>query len=116
MIDEEIVARARKLKEEIQQGIEKHGRTVNQAGETIYAYEVDGKGNGTIMDDSNVPNLISAPYLGYGKLDEPTYLATRKTLLSSENPYFMKENLPRGLVLPIHQKIMFGRSLWRWKG
>lgn len=97
LIDEEIVARARKLKEEIQQGIEKHGRTVNQAGETIYAYEVDGKDNGTIMDDSNVPNLISAPYLGYGKLDEPTYLATRKTLLSSENPYFYEGKFAKGI-------------------
>ncbi len=60
----------------------------------IYAYEVDGLGNTSIMDDSNVPNLISAPYLGYCSIDD-TVPATRATLLSKENPYFMKENMQK---------------------
>ncbi|WP_265458325.1 glycoside hydrolase family 125 protein [Enterococcus sp. HY326] len=95
--DEELVIRARKLKEAIQAGIEKFGHTKNQAGETIFAYEVDGQGNATVMDDSNVPNLISGPYLGYGQVDDETYLATRKTLLSPENPYFYSGKFASGI-------------------
>ena len=51
----ELVAEAADLKQEIQAGIEKYAYTTNQAGETIYAYEVDGLGNASVMDDSNVP-------------------------------------------------------------
>ena len=68
----------------IQEGIQNHGRTVNQKGQTIYAYEVDGMGNATVMDDSNVPNLIAAPYLGYCSEQEEDYLQTKRTLLSKE--------------------------------
>lgn len=97
LTDEEIVAWAHKLKVEIEAGIKEHGRITNEAGETIFAYEVDGKGNGTIQDDSNVPNLISAPYLGYGTMEDPQYLATRKTLLSKENPYFYEGKFAKGI-------------------
>lgn len=97
LTDESVVASARQLKEEIQAGIKAYGQTTNQAGETIYAYEVDGQGNATVMDDSNVPNLISAPYLGYGTTEDERYLATRKTLLSKENPYFYEGKYAKGI-------------------
>lgn len=95
--EEALLQKAHKLKEEIQQGIEEYGRTTNQEGEDIYAYEVDGKGNATLMDDSNVPNLIAAPYLGYGQMDDPRYLRTRKTLLSKENPYYYEGKFAKGI-------------------
>ncbi len=95
--DAAIVAKAAQLKAEIQAGIEKYGRTSNAAGEDIYAYEVDGRGNASIMDDSNVPNLISAPYLGYGSINDARYLRTRKTLLSKENPYFYEGKFAKGI-------------------
>lgn len=97
LTDAAIVKAAGELKTAIQAGIEAHGRTVNQAGEDIYAYEVDGLGNASIMDDSNVPNLISAPYLGYGDNQEARYLRTRQTLLSKENPYFYEGSYARGI-------------------
>ncbi|MDH6365178.1 meiotically up-regulated gene 157 (Mug157) protein [Enterococcus sp. PF1-24] len=97
LADSEIVAKAQQLKTEIQAGIDQYAHTNNQAGEDIFAYEVDGKGNGTIQDDSNVPNLISAPYLGYGNMDDECYLRTRKTLLSKENPYFYEGKFAKGI-------------------
>lgn len=95
--DVAIVAQAKKLQAEIEAGIKEHGLTKNQAGEEVYAYEVDGFGNSTLMDDSNVPNLIAAPYLGYGSMEDPLYLQTRKTLLSSENPYFYEGKYAKGI-------------------
>jgi meiotically up-regulated gene 157 (Mug157) protein len=95
--DTAIVEKAKTLREEIQEGIEAHGRTQNAADEDIYAYEVDGLGNASIMDDSNVPNLISAPYLGYGSMKDERYLRTRKTLLSKENPYFYEGKYAKGI-------------------
>ncbi|MEY8345706.1 metal-independent alpha-mannosidase [Niallia circulans] len=86
-----------KLKEEIEKGIEEFAVVRNQNGEEIYAYEVDGKGNFTIMDDSNIPNLLSAPYLGYVEENDERYRATRQTILSKENPYFYKGKYAEGI-------------------
>lgn len=97
LTDETIVAQAKTLQTEIQTGIDTYGMTTNQAGEQVYAYEVDGFGGASLMDDSNVPNLIAGPYLGYGTIDDPTYLATRKTLLSTENPYFYEGKFAKGI-------------------
>ena len=95
--EETVVPRIEKLRAEIQTGIEKYALVKNKAGETIYAYEVDGLGNYSIMDDSNVPNLIAAPYLGYCSKEEETYLATRKTLLSKENPFYYEGEFAKGI-------------------
>ncbi|MBS7578149.1 MULTISPECIES: glycoside hydrolase family 125 protein [unclassified Enterococcus] len=93
----ELAARASQLKEEVNEGILKHGMTRNAAGKTIFAYEVDGLGHATVMDDSNVPNLISAPYLGYIPSDNDIYQATRATLLSQENPYYYTGKYAQGI-------------------
>ena len=52
------------------------------------------------MDDSNVPSLMAAPYLGYCAPDDPTYLATRRTLLSDENPYYYEGEYLKGIGSP----------------
>lgn len=62
-------------------------------------------GNATVMDDSNVPNLIAAPYLGYCSEQEEDYLQTRRTLLSKENPYFYEGKYAKELILPYARKI-----------
>lgn len=94
---DEIVPQARELQAEIKEGIETYGRTKNQAGETIYAFEVDGLGNASIMDDPNVPSLLAAPYLGYCEMDDEVYQATRRTILSKENPYYYEGEYAKGL-------------------
>ncbi|MGX7024429.1 glycoside hydrolase family 125 protein [Vagococcus hydrophili] len=95
--DAEIVAQAKTLKTQIETGIKKFAVVPNKAGEDIFAYEVDGLGGYSIMDDSNVPSLMAAPYLGYCDKEDPTYLATRKTLLSKENPYFYEGKFAKGI-------------------
>lgn len=95
--DEDMVIRISTLRDEIQEGINNYSKVKNSDGKEIYAYEVDGKGNYNIMDDSNVPNLISAPYLGYCDKNDELYLETRKTLLSKENPYFYEGKYAKGI-------------------
>ncbi|OJG25698.1 hypothetical protein RU98_GL000939 [Enterococcus caccae] len=95
--DPEVVKQAVSLKNQINDGIQKYGKTDNQQGVTVYAYEVDGLGNSSIMDDSNIPNLLSAPYLGYTTIDDAVYQATRKTVLSKENPYFYEGKYAKGI-------------------
>lgn len=66
----------------------------------IYAYEIDGFGNSSVADDSNVPSLLSLPYLGFTARDDPLYLATRKFLLSSANPYYYVGSVASGIGSP----------------
>lgn len=92
-----VIADAKRLQDEIQEGIENYAYTTNSKGEKIYAFEVDGLGNASIMDDPNVPSLLAAPYLGYCSVDDEVYQATRRTILSSENPYFYQGEYASGL-------------------
>ncbi|KAI0786378.1 Six-hairpin glycosidase-like protein [Abortiporus biennis] len=54
----------------------------------IFAYETNGFGARYVMDDANVPSLLSLPYLGFLDKNNAAYIATRKVLLSRNNPYF----------------------------
>jgi len=94
------LARVAKLRNEIQSGIEKFATMKNANGESVYAYEVDGRGNGHIMDDANVPSLLSAPYLGYVSEDDALYQRTRNTILSKENPFYFEGTYAKGIGSP----------------
>lgn len=93
----DIVNSTHKLQLDIEKGLKEYAVVKNTENQDIYAYEVDGLGNYSIMDDSNVPSLLAAPYLGYCSENDPLYLATRKTLLSSENPYFYEGKYAKGI-------------------
>ncbi|EIW82211.1 hypothetical protein CONPUDRAFT_54071 [Coniophora puteana RWD-64-598 SS2] len=53
-----------------------------------FAYETNGLGSTYIMDDANVPSLLSLPYLGFLGMNDSTYVATRNRVLSRANPYY----------------------------
>ena len=66
----------------------------------VYAFEVDGYGNATFMDDANVPSLLALPYLGCVKKDDPIYKNTRRLVWSEDNPYFFKGKATEGIGGP----------------
>jgi meiotically up-regulated gene 157 (Mug157) protein len=92
--------RAKALRDEVQTGIQTYGVVFTPNYGYIYAYEVDGMGNAKLMDDANVPSLLSAPYLGYGKSTSFVYRNTRKFLLSKDNPTYYVGKLARGIGSP----------------
>ncbi|CAN9440073.1 unnamed protein product [Alternaria alternata] len=83
-----LTARMQVLSTAINRGIEKYGIVSDPTYGKIYAYEVDGYGSVNIMDDPNVPSLLSAPFLGYTTLRDPIYQNTRRKILSRDNPYY----------------------------
>ena len=66
----------------------------------IYALEIDGFGNALFMDDANVPNLLSIPYLGYTSYHDEVYKNTRKFSLSTANPWFNEGKFAKGIGGP----------------
>ena len=91
---------AKKLCSEIEEGIEKYAVVETEEFGKIYAYEVDGLGNKLMMDDANVPSLMSLPYLGYCAKDDEMYLNTRNFVLSKSNPYFFEGKAAKGVGSP----------------
>ncbi|MDQ2857732.1 MAG: glycoside hydrolase family 125 protein [Candidatus Eremiobacteraeota bacterium] len=89
--------RAKTLRGEVQDGIQTYGEVFTPNYGYVYAYEVDGLGHQTLMDDANIPSLLAAPYLGYTKPDSFVYKNTRRFLLSKDNPYFYVGSVARGI-------------------
>jgi meiotically up-regulated gene 157 (Mug157) protein len=92
--------RAKALRNEVQNGIQTYGVQFTPNYGYIYAYEVDGFGNKLLMDDANVPSLLSAPYLGYTKPTQFIYSNTRKFLLSKDNPTYYAGKYAKGIGSP----------------
>jgi hypothetical protein len=88
------------LKDEIEFGIETYGTVLHPVYGKIYAYETDGFGNHNLMDDANVPSLLSIPYIGYRPKDDPVYRNTRRFVLSRDNPYYYEGTAARGIGSP----------------
>lgn len=98
--DDALMSIITKLSEDIRAGIEKYAIVRHEKFGDIYAYEVDGFGNHFLMDDANVPSLLSLPYLGYCDMDDPIYKNTRKFILSNMNPYYFEGNVVKGIGSP----------------
>lgn len=98
--DEELVEKANKLQKEINEGIEKYAVVKDSENKEFYAYETDGLGNYNLMDDANVPSLLSLPYLGYCSADDERYKNTRNFVLSNRNPYYFAGKKAKGVGSP----------------
>ena len=89
--------RAKTLRTEVQDGIQTYGEVFTPNYGYVYAYEVDGLGKQTLMDDANIPSLLAAPYLGYTKANSFVYKNTRRFLLSRDNPYYYVGSIAHGI-------------------
>jgi len=110
LLDADLEQSAFVLRDEIECGIQIHGIVMHPNYGQIYAYETDGHGHHLLMDDANVPSLLSVPYLGYRDSSDATYCNTRRFILSPDNPYFFagkraagigSPHTPGGLIWPI---------------
>ncbi len=90
----------KKLCSEIEKGIREFAVVDVPEFGKIYAFEVDGLGNALLMDDANVPSLLSLPYLGYCTKDDEIYLNTRKFILSKANQYYFEGKCAKGIGSP----------------
>lgn len=87
------------LADSVDLAIKKYGTTTHSVLGEVYAYEVDGFGSVCLMDDPNIPSLLSLPYLGYCPFTDPLYQNTRKMILSEHNPFYAKGKV-EGITSP----------------
>lgn len=98
--DEKMAEEAAELKTQIEEGIQKYGVVEDEVYGKMYAYETDGLGNYNLMDDANVPSLLSLPWLAYCDKDDPIYKNTRAYVLSKKNPYYYEGSFAKGIGSP----------------
>ncbi|MCP9751162.1 glycoside hydrolase family 125 protein [Ferruginibacter sp. HRS2-29] len=88
------------LANEVEAALKKYATVNHPTAGKVYAYEINGFGSYNLMDDANVPSLLSLPYLGAIAKNDAVYQQTRKLLLSPENPFFFKGKAGEGIGGP----------------
>ncbi len=96
----ELAEECTRLAEEVDQALHQYAITQVQCSGPFYAYEVDGFGSCQVMDDANVPSLLSLGYLDPAMLDDPIYRNTRRMVWSKSNPYFWDGKAGQGIGGP----------------
>ena len=98
--DNQLAAEAKALQQKVKTALNQHGIIQHPQFGRIIAFEVNGFGSFHMMDDANVPSLLSLPYLGAVKNNDPLYLKTRSVVLSENNPFFYKGKAGAGIGGP----------------
>lgn len=99
--DQKLAYQAQALAARVQVGIERYGLFYNSERRVwMYAYETDGFGNYNLMDDANIPNLTTLPYIDWCSAFNPAYIATRTFALSMDNPFYFSGRYAQGLGSP----------------
>ncbi len=98
--DKSFAKKCQALANEVSDAIQKYAVIEHIKYGKVFAFEVDGFGNATFMDDANVPSLLALPYLGCVELNDPIYQNTRKLIWSEDNPYFFKGKIAEGIGGP----------------
>ncbi len=90
----------RALAAQVRDGLAKHAKARHARYGEIYAFEVDAYGSSLLMDDCGIPGLVSVPYLGCMRADDPVYRNTRAFALSEANPFYYHGTAGEGLGSP----------------
>lgn len=93
--DEKLAQEVEQLGQEIDAAIQQYAIVPQKM--PCYAYEVDGYGKYMIMDDANLPSLLSLPYIKYCSYEDEIYQNTLISILSEENPYYFKGTKLQGI-------------------
>ncbi|MCX6235985.1 MAG: glycoside hydrolase family 125 protein [Bacteroidia bacterium] len=88
------------LATEVEIALKEHAVVSHLKYGKILAFEADGFGNHLLMDDANIPGLLSLPYLDCMKDFDPLYKNTRSFVLSSDNPWHFKGKAGTGIGGP----------------
>ncbi|ACQ82232.1 conserved hypothetical protein [Beutenbergia cavernae DSM 12333] len=100
LADPTLARDAEQLADELDAATRRHGVVEHAAHGRIWAYEVDGLGNHLLMDDSNMPSLLSLPLTGAVDPEDEVYRATRAFVLSDANPTFARGTTGEGVGSP----------------
>lgn len=89
-----------RLRKEVKSALEEYAVVDHKKYGKIYAFEVDGFGNRLLMDDANVPSLLSLPYLDAIDASDSIYQNTGNYIWSKDNPFFFKGTAAEGIGGP----------------
>ncbi|RGP71149.1 hypothetical protein FSPOR_3482 [Fusarium sporotrichioides] len=89
-LDEELAKKMEAMASGIEYGINEHAIIQHPVYGEMYAYEIDGFGSYSLMDDANLPSLLSIPHMGYKPASQHVYDNTRAFVLSPSNPYYAR--------------------------
>lgn len=98
--DEELAREMEQLADEVEDALQKHAVVDHPTYGRVYAFEVDGFGNASFMDDANAPSLLAMGYLEDVSLSDPIYQNTRRMVWSESNPYFFRGEAGEGIGGP----------------
>ncbi len=93
---------AKELGKTLEKGMKEYALIDHTQFGKIFAYEINGFGSYNLMDDANVPSLLSLEYLLGTVPDDLSKLcqSTRKFVLSDSNPFFFKGKAGEGIGGP----------------
>ena len=95
-----LATKMEQLANEVEAAVNQYGIVDHPVHGRVYAFEVDGFGSYLMMDDANVPSLLSLPYLGAVDVNEEVYQRTRSFVLSENNPFYFKGKFAAGIGGP----------------
>lgn len=98
--DKKLAKECLALADEVEKALYEYAVVEHPKYGKIFAFEVDGFGNRLLMDDANVPSLLSMAYLGDIDVTDPIYQNTRNFVWSCDNPYFFKGKAGEGIGGP----------------
>jgi uncharacterized protein len=110
-MDADFARSCRGMSDTIRQAVYNYGIIDHPHWGRIYAYEIDGLGGYAMMDDANIPGLLSLPYLDSQYFADPVYRNTRKFVLSRGNPYFHQGKYAQGVGSP-HTEEKIPNGVW----
>ncbi|KAL1984526.1 hypothetical protein VTN96DRAFT_9026 [Rasamsonia emersonii] len=99
--DKRLVSDLRQRARNLRNAVLEHGVTNHKKYGDVYAFEVDGYGSRLLMDDANIPSLLSLPLLGFVDQNDVVYQNTRKMILEQAgNPYYLTGSAFQGIGGP----------------